>query len=84
MFISPLLFNEEESLFVNAQETEAPCSIRHLNMELRNFNHSIYIAAAFEYNNLQAVDELCQAQVKLGLAKLAVNINKLRAYLIQV
>ena len=29
----------------------------------------------------QAGAELCQAQVKLGLAKLAVNRNKLRAYL---
>ena len=36
-------------------------------------------------NNLkQAGAELCQAQVKLGLAKLAVNRNKLRAYLLQV
>ena len=32
----------------------------------------------------QAGAELCQAQVKLGLAKLAVNRNKLRAYLLQV
>ena len=34
--------------FVNAQETGAPYSIGYLNMELWNFNHSIYIAAAFE------------------------------------
>ena len=32
----------------------------------------------------QAGAELCQAQVKLRLAKLAVNRNKLRAYLLQV
>ena len=32
----------------------------------------------------QAGAEPSQAQVKLGLAKLAVNRNKLRAYLLQV
>ena len=32
----------------------------------------------------QAVAQLCQAQFKLGLAKLAVNRNKLKAYLLQV
>ena len=33
---------------------------------------------------IKAGAELCHAQVKLGLAKLAVNRNKLRAYLLQV
>jgi hypothetical protein len=35
-------------------------------------------------NDKQAGAELCQAQVKLGLAKLGVNRNKLRVYLLQV
>ena len=35
-------------------------------------------------NTKQAGAELCQAQFKLGLAKLAVNRNKLRAYLLLV
>ena len=43
LLISLLLVNDMAG--VNAQETGAPWSIGHLNMELWNFYHSIYIAA---------------------------------------
>ena len=52
----------------------------HFIWEENNYHASLYS----QERDKQAGAELCQAQVKLGLAKLAVNRNKLRAYLLQV